>query len=198
MQSENKVIDVDINEVAGHPGNPRTIDDGEFFQLMKSMMRFPEMLKKRPLVVITNSKKLFPEIKAKYIALGGNQRLKGAKELGYKTIPVMLADDWSVEQQKEFMIKDNVSSGKWDWDKLNLTWETPDLKDWGLKTFDKTEEELQPKERTSKGILIEFKMADYGEAFELIKFWKESGEDIGAIVLAALRAKSKKTVNPSK
>lgn len=191
------VVDIDINDIAAHPDNPRAIDEMEYLNLMKSLMKFPEMLRKRPLVIISNNG-AFPEIPAKYIALGGNQRRRAWKELGNKTIPAIIADDWSEEQRAEFMIKDNVSSGKWNWDKLNVNWEMDDLKSWGLKTFDKTEEDIKPKERTHKGILVEFSIEDYGEAFELIKFWKESGLYIGGELLTRLREKSKKPVNPTK
>jgi len=116
---------VKINEVKPNPKNPRIIKDDKFKKLVKSIQDFPDMLNKRPLIVFT-------DVDGKYVVLGGNMRLKACKEIGLKEIPVILADEWTEEQKAEFLIKDNVGFGEWDWDILTDEWDTDKLEDWGL------------------------------------------------------------------
>lgn len=116
---------VKINEVKPNPKNPRIIKDGKFQKLVKSIQEFPDMLNKRPLVVFT-------DVDNKYVVLGGNMRLKACKEIGLKEIPIIVADEWTEEQKNEFLIKDNVGFGEWDWDSLANEWDVEKLDDWGL------------------------------------------------------------------
>jgi hypothetical protein len=83
------------------------------------------MLNKRPIVGFTDKD-------GKYVVLGGNMRLKALKELKYKEVPIIVADEWTEEQKHEFLIKDNVGFGEWDWDMLANEWDTEKLEDWGL------------------------------------------------------------------
>lgn len=116
---------VKINEVKPNPKNPRIIKDDKFKKLVKSIQDFPDMLNKRPLIVFT-------DVDGKYVVLGGNMRLKACKEIGLKEIPVILADEWTEEQKAEFLIKDNVGFGEWEWDQLQSEWDTEKLEEWGL------------------------------------------------------------------
>jgi site-specific DNA-methyltransferase (adenine-specific) len=116
---------VNIKEVKPNPKNPRIIKDGKFQKLVKSIQEFPDMLNKRPLVVFT-------DVDNKYVVLGGNMRLKALNELKFKEVPVIIADEWTEEQKNEFLIKDNVGFGEWDWDSLANEWDTDKLEDWGL------------------------------------------------------------------
>jgi site-specific DNA-methyltransferase (adenine-specific) len=116
---------VKISEVKLNPKNPRIIKDGKFQKLVKSIQEFPDMLNKRPLVVFT-------DVDNKYVVLGGNMRLKACKEIGLKEIPIIVADEWTEEQKNEFLIKDNVGFGEWDWDSLANEWDAEKLDDWGL------------------------------------------------------------------
>jgi DNA modification methylase len=116
---------VNISEVKPNPKNPRIIKDGKFQKLVKSIQEFPDMLNKRPLIVFT-------DVDNKYVVLGGNMRLKALNELKYKEIPVIIADEWTEEQKAEFLIKDNVGFGEWDWDSLANEWDVEKLDDWGL------------------------------------------------------------------
>ena len=116
---------VKISEVKPNPKNPRIIKDGKFQKLVKSIQEFPDMLNKRPLIVFTDAD-------GKYIVLGGNMRLKACKEIGLKEIPIIIADEWTGEQKNEFLIKDNVGFGEWDWDSLANEWDVEKLDDWGL------------------------------------------------------------------
>ena len=117
---------VPINKIKPNPKNPRTIKDDRFEKLKKSIQDFPDMLNKRPLVCFTDTD-------GKFVVLGGNMRLKAAKDLGLKELPIILADEWTEEQKAEFLIKDNVGFGEWDWNELNNDWDTEQLEGWGLE-----------------------------------------------------------------
>jgi hypothetical protein len=125
---------VKINQIKPNPKNPRTIKDERFEKLKKSIKDFPDMLNKRPLVCFTDTD-------GKFVVLGGNMRLKAAKDLGLKELPIILADEWTEEQKAEFLIKDNVGFGEWDWNELNNDWDTEQLEGWGLEIPDLDKEE---------------------------------------------------------
>ena len=130
---------VKISEVKPNPKNPRIIKDDKFKKLVKSIQEFPDMLNKRPLIVFT-------DVDGKYVVLGGNMRLKALKELNYKEVPIILADEWTEEQKAEFLIKDNVGFGEWDWDSLANEWDTEKLDEWGLDLpviLDSSEDDLK-------------------------------------------------------
>lgn len=110
-----------ISAIKQNPNNPRLIKDDKFNKLVKSIKEFPQMLNLRPIVINSDS-----------IVLGGNMRLKACKEAGLKEIPVILADELTEEQQKQFIIKDNVGYGEWDWDDLANNWNAEKLTEWGL------------------------------------------------------------------
>ena len=125
---------VKISQVKANPKNPRIIKDHKFKKLVQSIKDFPEMLEKRPIVVDENM-----------IVLGGNMRLKACLEAGLKEVWIDVAN-WTEEQKQEFIIKDNVGYGEWDWELLANEWE-PDLLDkWGLDLPDMFEEEPEAEE----------------------------------------------------
>ena len=111
---------VKITEVISNSNNPRLIKDDKFKKLVKSIQDFPDMLNIRPIVVNKDM-----------VVLGGNMRLKAIKEAGIKEINVEIVD-WTEQQQKEFIVKDNVGYGEWDWDDLANNWDAQELTDWGL------------------------------------------------------------------
>jgi len=115
---------VKITEVKTNPNNPRLIKDDKFKKLVKSIKEFPQMLELRPIVVNDDM-----------IVLGGNMRLKACKEAGLKEVPIIKASDLTDEQQKEFIVKDNVGFGEWDWDILANEWDSVQLEDWGLDAW---------------------------------------------------------------
>jgi DNA modification methylase len=125
-----------ITEIKPNPKNPRVIRDDKFAKLVKSIQDFPEMLEKRPLVCFTDTDK-------KFVVLGGNMRLKASIEVGLKELPIILADDWTEEQKAQFLIKDNVGFGEWDWDQLANEWDVQQLEDWGLDVPDFALTELE-------------------------------------------------------
>jgi DNA modification methylase len=119
---------VPISQVIPNPTNPRIIKDDKFKKLTKSIQEFPEMLELRPIVVDSNM-----------VVLGGNMRLKACVAAGLKEVPIIVADNLTEQQQAEFIIKDNVGFGEWDWDLLANQWDVEALEDWGLELpFDNT------------------------------------------------------------
>jgi DNA modification methylase len=112
---------VKLKDVKSNPNNPRIIKDDKFKKLVKSIQEFPEMLNIRPIVVNSD-----------LIVLGGNMRLKACNDAGLKEIPIIIADELTDEQQREFIIKDNVGYGEWDWDMLKNEWIAEELEEWGL------------------------------------------------------------------
>ncbi len=123
-----------ISEIKSNPNNPRVIKDEKFKKLVQSIKDFPQMLELRPLILDENN-----------VVLGGNMRLKACSTLGLQEIPVIYAKDLTEEQKQEFIIKDNVGFGEWDWDKLANEWESEKLNEWGLDvpeiTLQDTEED---------------------------------------------------------
>ena len=120
---------MNINEIKPNPSNPRIIKDDKFKKLVKSIQDFPQMLELRPIVIDENN-----------IVLGGNMRLKACIEAGLTDVPVKQAKELTEEQKKEFIVKDNVGYGEWDWDDLANNWDEQLLTEWGLDipNFDAT------------------------------------------------------------
>lgn len=113
---------VDINKLIPNEDNPRYINEAKFKKLVKSIQDFPEMLEKRPIIVDENM-----------FVLGGNMRLKACQKAGLKKVWIDQVTDWTEEQKKEFIIKDNIGFGEWDWDILGNNWITDNLQNWGLE-----------------------------------------------------------------
>jgi ParB-like chromosome segregation protein Spo0J len=112
---------INIQEVRPNENNPRFIKDYKFKKLVKSIKEFPQMLKLRPIVVNSDM-----------VVLGGNMRLKACKEAGLKEVYILVADELTQEQEREFIVKDNVGFGEWDWDVLANDWNGHQVSDWGL------------------------------------------------------------------
>lgn len=126
---------IKVSQLLSNPNNPRVIKDDKFKKLVNSIKEFPEMLEARPVVVN-------PDM----IVLGGNMRLKALKEAGVKEVPVYVAS-WDEIKQKQFIIKDNVGYGEWDWDIIANEWDTEELEEWGLDLPDfSIGEELEAEE----------------------------------------------------
>lgn len=116
-----QIVNLPIGLVYENSENPRFIRDDKFKKLVQSIKDFPQMLNLRPVV-----------INAENVILGGNMRYKAAIEAGLKTIPTIQAGDLNEEQQREFIIKDNVGFGEWDFEMLANGWDAEKLTDWGL------------------------------------------------------------------
>ena len=112
---------VKLSDIRPNPNNPRVIKDDKFKKLVKSIQDFPQMLELRPIVV-----------NDEMIVLGGNMRLKALEHLGIEETFIIKAGDLTDKQEQEFIIKDNVGYGEWDWDQLANEWDVEDLDEWGL------------------------------------------------------------------
>lgn len=89
------------------------------------------MLEARPIVVN-------PDM----VVLGGNMRLKACKAAGLTEAPVYIAS-WEESKAKEFIVKDNVGFGEWDWDILANEWDAVELEEWGLDVWVPEPEEVE-------------------------------------------------------
>ena len=115
---------IKVSKLKKNPNNPRLLHEDKFEKLKNSLREFPQMMSLRPIIV-----------DAENIVLGGNMRLEAIKVLGMKEIPdewVKRADDLTEAQKQEFIVKDNVGFGEWDWDALGNSWSDLPLEDWGL------------------------------------------------------------------
>ena len=113
-----------LSKIKSNPNNPRVIKDDKFQKLVKSIQEFPKMMALRPMIINSDN-----------IVLGGNMRLKALKECGYKDIPdewVKRADELTEEEQRRFIIADNVGFGEHDWEVLKAEWDVEELAEWGL------------------------------------------------------------------
>jgi ParB-like chromosome segregation protein Spo0J len=149
---------VPITQVVPNTSNPRIIKDDKFKKLVKSIKEFPEMLNLRPIVVDKDM-----------VVLGGNMRLKACKAAGLTEVPIIVADQLTPEQQAEFIIKDNVGFGEWDWDILANEWDAELLQDWGLELpFDNTpvleaEDETDLSDKIKSAFRIEIELENEEE-----------------------------------
>ena len=186
---------ISIKKLKPNPNNPRYIRDGKFKKLVKSIKEFPEMLEKRPIIV-----------DEKMVVLGGNMRLKACESAGIKEVWIDTAEGWTEKQKKEFIIKDNVGFGDWDFDMLANEWNTELLNDWGLNLpeFDKNldysilddidlgDELDEMTGNVKKAIQIEFELEHYEDAAELVRFWRKQGSYIGGMFMQFLKDEKNK------
>lgn len=170
-----EIQEVKINSVKLNPNNPRTIKDDKFKKLVQSIKDFPKMFQIRPIVV-----------NDEMVILGGNMRYKAAKEAGLKTIPIIKASELTEDEQNEFIIKDNVGFGEFDWELIKTEWDETKLENWGLDVLFKSddinlqdffnEDNSEIKENKFK-IVLEYSEQDYNliqKAFEKYSGSKEN------------------------
>jgi len=115
---------IKLSSLKTNPKNPRLIKDDKFLKLVKSLETFPQMMELRPIVVDENN-----------VIQGGNMRFKALLHMGVKEVPetyVKQGKDLTTEQWQEFVIKDNVGFGEWDFDQLANEWDSDLLSEWGL------------------------------------------------------------------
>lgn len=132
---------IKLSSIKANPNNPRVIKDDKFKKLVKSIKDFPKMMELRPMVVNSDN-----------IVLGGNMRLKALKELGYKEVPdewIKNADDLTEDEQRQFIIKDNIGFGEHDWEMLQSEWNLSELEEWGLDVPEWDNEETEQKDLSS-------------------------------------------------
>lgn len=182
---------VNVALLKANETNPRYIKDSKFKKLVKSLKEFPEMLEKRPIVVDEDM-----------IVLGGNMRLEAAKAAGIFEVWIDVAEGWTEEQKREFIIKDNASFGEWDWSLLGNDWNAEQLGEWGLDVWQPEEDvdysilddlgDLDDKvsdmeSNVKTAIQIEFESEDYEPAKEIISELRKKDVYIGGLVYMHLK-----------
>ena len=179
-----------INELKPNESNPRIIKEAKFKKLVQSIKDFPEMLELRPIIVDEDM-----------TILGGNMRYKACVQAGLKEVNVKIAKGLTEEQKKEFIVKDNVGFGEWDWDSLGNEWDNVKLGEWGMDVWQPEEavdysalddidlgNTLSDKTAgVKRGIVVEFEADQYEEANKLITQARNSGKSVGLIVLNAFK-----------
>ena len=186
-----KIEKVSISSIKENENNPRSINKQKFEKLVKSVKEFPEMLKLRPIVVDKDN-----------IILGGNMRYKACREVGLKEVYIIQAEDLTDKQAKEFIIKDNIGFGEWDWDILANTFDNVELKDWGLDVWQPEEaidysvlDEIDLEEKidnlydqTKKSVILEYPTEEYEKDVRpYIDKLKTIGVDMPELFLSALK-----------
>lgn len=147
-----------ISQIRLNEANPRIIQDDKFDKLVDSILVFPKMLEIRPIVVTDTFVALGGNMRFRALSFIASMsvaeirdRLEGLRDFQKKTdaerdvlcehwaewrnnpmVPVIKASDLSEEQQREFIIKDNVGFGEWNYDALAEEWDREELNDWGF------------------------------------------------------------------
>lgn len=162
-----------LSEIKANPNNPRIIKDDKFKKLKKSIEDFPKMMDLRPIIVDNNM-----------MILGGNMRLKALADLGYKEIPdtwVKKADDLTDDEKKEFIIKDNVGFGEWEWEVLANEWDQEELEGWGLDVPQWTENDEVEKESDANQWFLNIQCNSESEAQKLYEKFINEGYNVKII-----------------
>lgn len=122
-----KIEKVPIDSITINPRNPRKIEADQFEKLKKSIIDYPKMILLRPLI-----------LNAENQVVGGNMRLLALRELGYKEVPIVRDVSMTPEEQRQFVIKDNLSFGIWDYEILGADYDLEELERYGYdpKEFD--------------------------------------------------------------
>tara|TARA_R110000744_G_scaffold45241_4_gene100483 strand:- start:3241 stop:3828 length:588 start_codon:yes stop_codon:yes gene_type:complete len=133
-----------INEIFAHKKNPRLIRNDKYLEQKKSVAETPEMMLLRPVIIDEN-----------FVILGGHQRWRACKELGWDEVPVMQytreihlkSESWLVYKKTyetvcaEVVIKDNTHYGEFDYDILANEWDYLPLNEYGVGVW-QTEKEI--------------------------------------------------------
>ena len=186
-----KIEKVSISSITENSVNPRFINKQKFQKLVNSVKEFPAMLSLRPIVVDKDN-----------VILGGNMRYKACKELGLKEVYIIQAEDLTDKQAQEFIIKDNVGFGDWDWDVLANAFDNVELKEWGLDVWQPEEdidysvlEELDLEDeieklydQTKKSVILEYPTEQYEQDVRpYMDKLKTIGVDMSDLFLSALK-----------
>jgi len=185
---------VKINKIFSNPNNPRLIRDNKFKKLVNSIIEFPEMLKLRPIVV-----------NSEMGILGGNMRYKACQQIGLKEVWIIKAENLTEKQMEQFVIKDNVGFGEWDWDILANGWDTKELKDWGIDVWQPEdaidysvldeidlEDEIETMyDQTKKSIILEYRAKDFEPIKKIYDDLKNQGVNLSDLFYKALKSYKK-------
>jgi ParB-like chromosome segregation protein Spo0J len=156
---------INLSDIKLNPNNPRYIKDEQFEKLVKSIRDFPRMLELRPIVIDSDG-----------VIVGGNMRYRALLEIGYKEVDdswIKKADDFTPEELREFVIKDNLTFGSWDWDELANNWDVEELSGWGLEIPDfegeAGEGQKDLSDKIQEGFTLEIKLKSESDCQELFE-----------------------------
>lgn len=191
---------VKISQLVENKENPRYITKPAFEKLVKSILIFPRMLKIRPIVVDGNYKVLggnmrlkalerIEEMQASVIrasleslqTYNSKTELERANLLQYwkewqanPVASVICVEQMTEEEQREFVIKDNVGFGEWNFDVLANEWDDVQLTDWGMnlpQPGDTEEKEEAKQEEKKPDYIVEIRCQseeDYKHTFQIL------------------------------
>ena len=114
------VKEMQVDEIIPYENNPRKNDSA----VEKVAASIQEFGFKVPIIIDKNN-----------VVVAGHTRLKAAKHLGLKTVPVILADDLTEDQIRAYRLADNKVSGFSTWNFLKLSEEQAQLEDFGMDRF---------------------------------------------------------------
>lgn len=147
-----------LSQLRVNDANPRQIIEDKFSTLVDSVLSLPKMLEIRPVVTDDNGVILGGNMRFRALTAiaamtpeGLEKRLRSllsvrakseaekdalvrywADWLNNPTAAVIRASSLTEAERREFIIKDNVSGGSWDWDALANEWDTEELLEWGV------------------------------------------------------------------
>ena len=129
------MLKMKLSELKKLEWNPRTIKKEDLDKLTKSIEKF-WVIEWRPFLVSNRT--------GENIIIWGNQRYEVCKKLGIKEVPVHIMEWLSEEEEKEIIIRDNISNWEWDWDILANEWDKEELEEWWLDVqFETVEPEAE-------------------------------------------------------
>jgi ParB-like chromosome segregation protein Spo0J len=145
---------VKTSHVIPYPNNPRRISKFDFDILKDSILENTQYFEARPLLLSDRTGQL--------VCIGGNQRLKVARELEMKEVPCYIFHGLTEQKEREILIRDNVSNGTWNWDTIANEWEVEEVAQWGLNLpLDYEEEEKAPsKPKFTKNITLTYSIEE--------------------------------------
>lgn len=157
---------VNLSQIQVNGANPRIIKDEKFEKLINSILALPKMLSLRPIVVDNTFVSLGGNMRYRALTaiadLDENElsdRLASIRDVQKKTqaeqdallnywlrwkdkptAPVIRASELTDDEQREFIIKDNVGFGEWDMEALSNEWDAEDLDAWGVDVWQTSED----------------------------------------------------------
>lgn len=170
---------VKLNTLVQHEDNPRQVDAYKYEKLLASLREFPEMMKLRPFVIDENN-----------IILGGNMKFKACQELGITEVWVKVAEGLTDEQKLEFVIKDNISFGDWDYSSLEEFYDMEKFNDFnGVNQINYDDLDYSDFDDMEDGVVkaLHIKIFHRFELVDAISTLRKANYDIGGIFINALQ-----------
>lgn len=151
---------VDVDKLQLSDKNPRTIKDDAFKRLVASLVANPILLQVLPIIYEED-----------FVVIGGNQRVRAIREIGWQKVPAIDASLLTDAQKKSLVLLHNSHFGDWEFEKLLLSYDFEELEAAGIdiptKLFEGEEEEPENKGALNLTIVCESKSQREELVFEL-------------------------------